>query len=307
MTDGGDERADVLERAGLEPTGDGRLEDVLPPWAAWRPVASWEAEPAVAVREDHPGLVAEVNARWHRLALELGVIGEDGEFLVDAAGTGRGPRRWRRVRLAGTWDLAGVLGDRPGRPEFLTLSTDGETLLGVTSEEYEIWLVAVDRITRRQEEAARAAAEETVEEREAAWRRLVRGPVTAGLRRAWAEGLRWNPAAPEDVRARLGAVASSPYPEAGSGAASQRADRAERAARDAHAEVRLRAATDPRLSAASAVLLLDDPREAVRAAAARHPRLPGGVLVTLLRRADAMGDAARNPALPEDVMRWMAG
>lgn len=83
------------------------------------------------------------------------------------------------------------------------------------------------------------------------------------------------------------------------------ADLVERFSRDTDVEVRLRAATDPRLSAASAVRLLDDPRGRVRDAAARHPRLPARVLVQLLRDPDTAGDAARNPALPVDLMHRM--
>ncbi|MBT2386627.1 PE-PGRS family protein [Streptomyces sp. ISL-11] len=208
MTCGGDGLAELLERAGLETVGDGRAEDVLPPRAAWRSVIAYEAEPAVAVLQARPDLVAELNAQWHRLAVERGVIGEDGVFLVDVAAshtcTCSGPRQWTRVRLTEKWDLAGVLGDRPGRPEFVTASTDGDALLGVTSQEYEIWLVAVDCVKEQQEEAARAEARETPEEREAAWDSLVRRfPATERLCQVWAESLAFNEAADEEVLLRL--------------------------------------------------------------------------------------------------------
>ncbi|MFE2236568.1 hypothetical protein ACFXA4_28950 [Streptomyces sp. NPDC059442] len=75
--------------------------------------------------------------------------------------------------------------------------------------------------------------------------------------------------------------------------------------RDEAAEVRCRAAEDPRLSAASAVRLLDDGSEAVRCAAARHPALPARVLVRLLRDHTTAPWAAANPALPEAVMHGM--
>ncbi|MBC6457913.1 hypothetical protein [Actinomadura sp. HBU206391] len=44
-----------------------------------------------------------------------------------------------------------MLGDRPGQPEFVTLSTDGGALVGVTTEEFEVWLIAVDGLEQRQE------------------------------------------------------------------------------------------------------------------------------------------------------------
>jgi hypothetical protein len=200
MTGGRDELAQLLERAGLEILGE--AEDVLPPRAAWRTVIAGDATPTVAVQDNRPDLVAEINAQWRRLATEHRIVAEDGVFLIDVAGdwTGGTPRRWMRVRLTAKWDLAGVLGDRPGQPEFLTLSTDGDTLLAVTTEEYDVWLIAVDGLRRRQEAAAQAAAQETPREREHAWASLLQGPrPTKRLLETWAHGLARHPTAPDDV------------------------------------------------------------------------------------------------------------
>ncbi|MFF4161530.1 PE-PGRS family protein [Streptomyces sp. NPDC001678] len=195
--------AQLLARAGLEAAEEAKPVDAVPrPSAAWRTVIAADARPTVAVRRDSPSLIAELNAQWHRLATERGVIGADGAFLVDVAGSRRGPaaRGWARVRLAARWDLAGVLGERPGQPEFVTLSADGDTLLGVTTEEYEVWLVAVDGLGRRRLAAAEAAARETPQERDAAWASLFRGPgPVKRLAELWALGLSRNPAAAEDV------------------------------------------------------------------------------------------------------------
>ncbi|WP_315975521.1 PE-PGRS family protein [Streptomyces nigrescens] len=153
-----------------------------------------------------PDLVAELNAQWHRLAVGNGIIGEDGVFLIDVAGnwTGCAPRRWTRVRLTGQWDLAGVLGERPGQPEFVTLAADGSTLIGVTTEEDEVWFTLLDHLPEHQEAAARVAAQETPREREAAWAALLQGPEpSARLCEMWAHGLALNPATPDDLRARL--------------------------------------------------------------------------------------------------------
>ncbi|MPY62025.1 PE-PGRS family protein [Streptomyces spongiae] len=80
----------------------------------------------------------------------------------------------------------------------------------------------------------------------------------------------------------------------------------ERLSRDPSAEVRYRAATDPRLPAACAARLLEDPHDHVRHAAALHPRLPVRVLTPLLGDTGGAETAARNPALPVEVMRRMA-
>ncbi|MFE6710943.1 PE-PGRS family protein [Streptomyces sp. NPDC057695] len=204
MTGGREQLVEQLRRAGLDVVGDGRVEEVMRPWAAWRPVVSIEATPAVAVPDKSPGLVAELNRQWHRLAVENGVVGADGAFLIDVAGTSSGPRRWTRVRLTEHWDLAGVLGERPGRPEFVTLSTDGDALVGATCEEYDVWLVALDGLVAEREARARAEARETAKQRAAGWEGLFRGPgPSPEVREEWAHGLARNPAVSDVVRAGL--------------------------------------------------------------------------------------------------------
>ncbi|MEV7365432.1 PE-PGRS family protein [Streptomyces sp. NPDC091299] len=203
---GRDKLIELLQRAGLEVVGDGQIEEVLPPRAAWRSVISGDAKPTAAVQGDLPDLGAELNAQWHRLATDNGIISEDGAFLIDVAGhwTGCAPRRWTRVRLTDQWDLAGVLGERPGQPECITLATNGSTLLGVTTEEDEVWFTLLDHIAERQEAAAQAAAQETPRERETAWAAWLKGPrPSARLHQMWTDGLALNPATPDDLRARL--------------------------------------------------------------------------------------------------------
>ncbi|MEU6371974.1 PE-PGRS family protein [Streptomyces sp. NPDC046909] len=206
---GGCEHIQRLERAGLEVVEDWQAEEVLPVPFARRYVVGWEAEPAVKVGSERSDLIDEVNAQWYRLASEAGVLGEDGVFLVDV---GCSPPRWVRVRLGAAWDLAGVLGERPGRPEFLTLSLDGDALVGATSGEYDVRLVAVDRVEERQEEDARAVGRETAAERAAAWESLFSGPEpTKALLESWAGGLSLNPATPGELRPLLALADSSVY------------------------------------------------------------------------------------------------
>ncbi|MGW2628752.1 PE-PGRS family protein [Streptomyces chattanoogensis] len=208
MTDGRDEPAELLRRAGLEVVEERETGALPPPRVAWRSVAAYDAVPTVSVRDDRPDRVAQLNAQWHRLAVAHGVLGGrgdgDGEFLVHVGGSRSGAQAWTRVRLTERWDLAGVLGDCPGRPEFITLSPNGTALLGATCEEYDVRLIAVDRFAERWEQAAIAAARETPQEREAAWAMLswrIRPPER--VRQAWADGLALNEAAPEDVLRRL--------------------------------------------------------------------------------------------------------
>jgi len=65
------------------------------------------------------------------------------------------------------------------------------------------------------------------------------------------------------------------------------------------------AVLDPHLAPGTADRLTLDPDAAVRAGAARHPRLPGGRLLALLDDEELGEHAAANPALPVTVMRGL--
>ena len=208
VTDGHNELAELLRRAGLEVVGHGRVSGARPAAAAWRPVIAGSTEPTLVVPLDRGDLVAELNRHWHRLAVEHDVINTDGEFLISVANQGctcdeRG--HWTRVRLAERWDLAGFLGPTPGQPEFVAMSLDGERVLGATTEEDAVWFVAVAPFADWLEASAQNRAAESAREREAGWNTILRGKTaaSAGLRGAWRDGLAKNPAAPASVLLRL--------------------------------------------------------------------------------------------------------
>ncbi|MBY8886874.1 PE-PGRS family protein [Streptomyces sp. PTM05] len=207
MGDEKDALRELLHRAGLEVVGHGRAADARPAAAAWRPVIAGGADPVLAVPDDHPELVAELNRQWHRLAVEHDVINAEGEFLISVANQGcsccaRG--HWTRVRLADRWDLAGLLGPKPGQPEFVAMSLEGESVLGSTTEEYAVWFVVVNPFPHWLEASARAQAAESPQERETGWGTVLRCKTASpGLRRAWRDGLARNRAAPASVLLRL--------------------------------------------------------------------------------------------------------
>lgn len=211
---GKDAAAELLTRAGLSVVGDWPVEEATPPYVAWRHVGAGTCagmsersggsggEPAVVVAADRHDRAAEVNAQWHRMASATGVLDEDGVFLIDFLGNRTG--HWFRVRLTDLWDLAGVLGERPGHLEFVTMAPAGHALVGATTKAAGVSLVAVDRLRERREEAARAAAAETSEERVAAWESLFQGPQpTQKLLNAWARGLSLSAATPADLLPHL--------------------------------------------------------------------------------------------------------
>ncbi|MFJ6725848.1 PE-PGRS family protein [Streptomyces sp. NPDC091281] len=212
MTAGRDDLRALLRHAGLDVVaGEGAVgSKAVSPSAAWRMVVAAGTEPAVRVRADRPDVITELNARWLALATRTepasadgaGIVGEGGEFLIDVAGdwTHGGERRWTRVRLAEGWDLAGVLGERPGGPEFVTLAPDGNALLGMVCGSDEVRLVSVPDLPARREAEARAAVRETPRQRADAWDSLASGPVPSPeLREQWASGLATNEALPEEL------------------------------------------------------------------------------------------------------------
>ncbi|NEB91756.1 PE-PGRS family protein [Streptomyces bauhiniae] len=202
MTGDHAELHELLHRAGLEKAGHGRVSAARPSRAAWRPVIAANTKPALAVPDDRPDLVPELNRQWHRLAVEHGVIDGNGEFLINVAN--HGCACWTRVRLGEQWDLAGLLGPQPGQPEFVTMSPDGESVLGVTCEEYEVWFVAVAPFGDWLEAWAREWAAGRPEGLGAGWDVVLRRKTpSARLRVEWRDGLARNPAASPAVLRRL--------------------------------------------------------------------------------------------------------
>jgi hypothetical protein len=67
------------------------------------------------------------------------------------------------------------------------------------------------------------------------------------------------------------------------------------------------AVLDPGLAPTTADRLTRDPNAAIRAGAARHPRLPGERLLALLDDGELGGHAAANPSLPVAVMHELLG
>lgn len=84
-------------------------------------------------------------------------------------------------------------------------------------------------------------------------------------------------------------------------------DLVERFSRDPDPSVRRRAAEDVRLSPESAARLVKDPERGVCHSAWRNSALPAEVIVSLLVDERSAEEAARNPAIPASVMKYMIG
>ncbi|WP_034267810.1 hypothetical protein [Actinospica robiniae] len=82
-----------------------------------------------------------MDAAWLEQARAHGVIGADGTFLI-ATGYEKPwleVRRSEHTRLAA--NLTSEANPHPGEAEFVTLAQDGSVLCGVTTEEYDVWVI----------------------------------------------------------------------------------------------------------------------------------------------------------------------
>ncbi|MEU9335000.1 hypothetical protein AB0D49_17800 [Streptomyces sp. NPDC048290] len=137
------DRRSLLESAGLLVVQDVWRGEAPEPMEVWRPIVSGEAEPAVRVHVlEANGHLSEVQKQWVRLSDEMGLFGKQGDFLISVAGVGAVSAPWAHVRRTNSMQLAQRLGFVRGEPEFVALSLDGRVSCGVTTEEYEVWVLA---------------------------------------------------------------------------------------------------------------------------------------------------------------------
>lgn len=131
-----------LESAGLVVLDEAWSGAGPAPMRAWRPIISGGATPAARVRilEANRHL-SEVQDQWEGIAEGLGLFGDKDEFLISVAGVGAANAPWAYVRRAGPLSLAQRIGSVEGGPEFVAMSLSGHVVCGVTTEEYEVWIV----------------------------------------------------------------------------------------------------------------------------------------------------------------------
>ncbi|MBK6017973.1 hypothetical protein [Streptomyces sp. MBT53] len=191
---------ELLVRAGLTVVEDVSPGSLFPPEAGWR-IARGIAAPDGAVRE-------ALDAEWWRRLADA-----DGGFLVAVLGyrIGGNDDWWTHVRYTGD----GVP-ELTGDPGFVALSLDGQVLLAAvpgadgpraTARDRQAdrqadrpRVTALDRLPERLEETAEAAGRETEAERAEVWA-AVPGRPAWPVR--WAEGIGFNPAAPDELLIRL--------------------------------------------------------------------------------------------------------
>ncbi|BAJ29825.1 hypothetical protein KSE_40330 [Kitasatospora setae KM-6054] len=136
-----DSRRLLLEAAGLTVLGTPDATGLPSPGEVWPSVSGFLVEPDATVALSAPDWAARVDEHWLRLSRESGLFAPDGTFLIHVGGRGMGCLGWALVRRDDDARLAAHLTDGPQQPEFVTMARDGRTSCGVTTEEYDIWLV----------------------------------------------------------------------------------------------------------------------------------------------------------------------
>ncbi|MGX1267081.1 hypothetical protein [Streptomyces phaeoluteigriseus] len=179
-----EESHELLVRARLTVVEDVRPGTLFPPEAGWR-IARGIASPDGTARE-------ALDAAWWRRLCDV-----DGEFLVAVLGhrIGGNDSWWTRVRYVGG-GVPGLTGD----PGFVALSLDGQVLLAEVPGAEGPRVTALDRLPERLEEAAAVAGRETEVERAEVWAAV---PGRRAWPLHWAEGIGFNPAAPDELLIRL--------------------------------------------------------------------------------------------------------
>jgi hypothetical protein len=126
----------------------------LPASAAWMLAACLPEDGRVdrTFDLDEPDVVPKANEAWWELAVEYGLLDADRAFLVSVGPVDEvDPARphWARVRLEQQWNVVGagidngVLGGPPGRPGFVMLSLDEGVLIGGTTWQDSIGIIAL--------------------------------------------------------------------------------------------------------------------------------------------------------------------
>lgn len=128
----------------------------LPADAAWMLTACLPEDGRVdrTFGFDEPDLIGKANDAWWQLAVQYDLLDGDRKFLVSVGPTDDDvPARphWARVRLEQEWNVVGggadqgVLGGPPGRPGFVMMSLDEGVVVGGTTWDDAIGVIALPR------------------------------------------------------------------------------------------------------------------------------------------------------------------
>jgi hypothetical protein len=135
-------RERLLRSAGLKILDMAWSGPVPEPSNAWKLIIAGGVTPSAAVQAlDGNRHLDEVETKWESIAEDCGLFGGRGEFLIHLAGVGAAMHPWACVQRNSGLSLAHHLAPHAGEPEFVAMSIDGRVVCGVTTEEYDVWVV----------------------------------------------------------------------------------------------------------------------------------------------------------------------
>ncbi|AYG81083.1 hypothetical protein DWB77_03221 [Streptomyces hundungensis] len=133
---GGTETEDLYRKAGLEVHGRYGGAEGPTVEEAFRVVVNIETEPSMKISRRTGDAAEAVGRMWLHRALERGLFGSEGEFLV-AGGLTDG---WIRVRITPATDISRLI-QNDGNIQLLARSVGGDKISAIDVEGDYFWLV----------------------------------------------------------------------------------------------------------------------------------------------------------------------
>jgi hypothetical protein len=125
-----DASLEILEVPGIIPLGPTVSQ-------AWQSVAG-DVEPTAALPFSSPG--RDIHTQWLHHARQAGIFDDEETFLVTVVTTGSHRVGWIHVKITPETDFSRLRDDQDCI-EFIACSNSGDTICGVTAEEYDYWIV----------------------------------------------------------------------------------------------------------------------------------------------------------------------
>lgn len=115
------------------------------PINVWKYIATWTNNPILKIdyKEIH-----KASSKWWIIAEKINLLSSK-KLLISIGAKNLGSLPWALISIEEKTDIIEHFSIINNSPDFICLSLDGQRSLGVTSEEYELWLFAT-KITKNE-------------------------------------------------------------------------------------------------------------------------------------------------------------